>query len=156
MAIILLSVESNCQWYNKKYGVNDLSQLSQEQLTEASMLKKSQISGDIALVGMGSLIAFGGISLINYVENKTAELDPNVIFWDMVIFVMGCGLFIGGGGVGITGLILIPIHLSQRREINKILQSTKIKIGLMNYPVDNVFSNSEISPVPGVSMIIYF
>ena len=156
MAIILLSVESNCQWYNKKYGVNDLSQLSQEQLTEASMTKKNQIYGDIALAGMGSLLAFGGISLINYVENKTAELDYNVIFWDMVMLVMGYGIFIGGSGVGITGLILIPIHLSQRSEINKILKSTKIKIGLINYPVDNVFNCSEISAVPGVSMTIYF
>jgi hypothetical protein len=31
----LLSVGGNCQWYNRRYGVNDISQISQEQLIEA-------------------------------------------------------------------------------------------------------------------------
>jgi len=35
IAALLLSVTGNCQWYQRRYDVNDINQLSQEQLNEA-------------------------------------------------------------------------------------------------------------------------
>jgi hypothetical protein len=156
--ILLSSLESNCQWYYKKYGVKDLNQLSQEQLTEASMIKKKQVSADIALIGMSPIFIVGGISLANYALNQLASGDKLTFFkfhWYGFLNIIGRGLVLAGSGIGICGLVFLPIHLSQRSEINKIIQSTKIKVGLMPYPADNVFTCSTISQVPGISITIF-
>jgi hypothetical protein len=157
--IVLLSPESNCQWYIKKYGVKDLNQLSQEQLTEASIIKKKQISADIALIGMSPIFIVGGISLVNYALNQLVLVDKLTFFkfhWYGFLAIIGRGLVLAGSGIGIYGLVFLPVHLSQRSEINKIIQSTKIKIGLIPYPTNNVFNCSTKSQVPGISITVFF
>jgi hypothetical protein len=39
-AIIFLSLDCNCQWYHRQYGVNNIFQLTPEQFNEALMKAK--------------------------------------------------------------------------------------------------------------------
>ena len=71
LTILLLSEESDCQWYYERYGVKDLQQLSPEQVSDALKFKKSHVNGDIILMGIGVVQIIGGFALINSNEGST-------------------------------------------------------------------------------------
>ena len=51
---LLLSVSGNCQWYNRRYGVNNINQLSREQLNQALKRAQSGVTGGIVLSSVGA------------------------------------------------------------------------------------------------------
>jgi uncharacterized protein GlcG (DUF336 family) len=58
---ILLSVSGNCQWYNRRYKVTDINQMSQSQLNESLIKAKRGISGGRSLSIIGAIGISGGI-----------------------------------------------------------------------------------------------
>jgi hypothetical protein len=66
--LILLPTEVNCQWYYRKYRVNDLSQLSKELLNERLSLDKKIMGIDIGALIIGSTAIIVGSHLINKIK----------------------------------------------------------------------------------------
>ncbi len=152
ITIVFLSAEGNCQWYYKRYGVKDLSQLTQEQLNKRLKMDKVLLACDpaIMIVVTGCIIA--GIHLINKANSE--PINPCGFF--KLPRLTGRTFLFGGIGLDICGLLLIPLSLSEMNQIKKVLGTKEIKLALINCFTDNMFNYSNGLPVQGISLIIQF
>ena len=150
LRILLLSEESNCQWYYEKYGVQDLQHLSPEQVSDALKFKKSHVSGDIIIMGIGVVQIIGGLALINGNEGSNGD----EVFWDIFKTAVGYGFIPLGICLEICGLILLSIHLSQLNKVKGRLGITIFNVGLINCPADKIFNYS--SSIPCISICFNF
>ena len=152
ITIVFLSTEGNCQWYYKRYGIRDLSQLTQEQLNKRLKMDKILLACDpaIMIVGTGSIIA--GINLINKANSE--PINPGGFF--KYPRLSGIVFLSSGIVLDISGLLLIPLCLSEMNQIKKALGIQEIRLALINCFTDNMFNYSNGLPAPGISLTIRF
>lgn len=152
ITIVFLSAEGNCQWYYKRYGGKDISQLTQEQLNKRLKMDKILLACDpaIMIVGTGSIIA--GINLINIANSE--PINPCGFF--KYPRLSGIVFLSSGIVLDICGLLLIPLCLSEMNQIKKALGIQEIKLALVNCFTNDMFNYSNGLPVPGISLIIQF
>jgi hypothetical protein len=143
--LILLSVGGNCQWYNRRYGVNDISQLSQKQLNEALTRTQRGISGGRTLSLVSAIGICGGIIEILATRNVGEGFG----------ILAGMGLIIVSVPLEIVGLTKWGINDSRAKSIKEVLKSIELKTGLLNYHGINIYSDSQVSLIPCVSVIIH-
>ena len=142
-AIILLSTSGNCQWYQKRYGVNDINQLSRDQLNEAlSKAKKG--------TRVGFWLTFGGVAgiistvaIFKNVEESSSEFIPVY-------------LLLGMAPVVITGLEVMSVNSSRKSKIIRTLMNSEISLGFTNIPTGNLYRGSNIFTRPNISVTINF
>jgi hypothetical protein len=144
---ILLSVSGNCQWYNRRYGVNDINQLSKVQLNEALKRTQSRVTGGIILSGLGAIGIASGIIIIS--ATNIEGVASSGVF---------TGLFIAEASlpIGLAGATIWGINGTRAKRIKEVLKSTELKIGLVNYQQENICSSSQGSLLPGLSVMIRF
>jgi hypothetical protein len=152
--IILLSVESNCQWYYKKYGVKDLNQLSQEQLNKRLRINKKLIGFNVGVMIVGTTFIIAGTHLIN--KANAEELSVEGFYNYPREKTMGIVFLSSGIICDICGLILLPLNLTEINKIKKVLGNPEIKLGLISCPTNNIINHSNISLIPGISLAIQF
>jgi hypothetical protein len=103
-AIILFSVNCNCQWYYKKYGVKDINQLSREQLNERLSMNKKIIGLNVCIMIVGTGFIIGGTHLINKANAEEVSLEGAYDY--TMEKTMGIVLLSSGILCDIGGLIL--------------------------------------------------
>jgi hypothetical protein len=140
--IILLSVNGNCQWFHRKYGVNDITQLSQEQLNEAYRKAKTgaRVGGFVSVISGVGIIS--GIIVLNSVEDREDESKAYT------------GVFLTGISIPleITGLTIWGINSTRKKNIKNILNNLDINVGLINIPSANLSRDSKAYLVPGICL----
>ena len=144
--LLLLSVSGNCQWYNRLYGVNDINQLSKEQLNQALIRTQRGISGGRTLSLVSAIGICGGIIEILATRNVGEGFG----------ILAGMGLIIVSVPLEIVGLTKWGINDSRAKSIKEVLKSTELKTGLLNYHWINIYSDSQVSLIPCLSVIIHF
>jgi len=144
--LILLSVSGNCQWYNRRYGVNDINQLSKEQLNEALIRTQRGISDGRTLSLISAIGICGGITEILATRNVGEGFG----------ILAGMGLLIVSVSLEIVGLTKWGINDSRAKSIKEVLKSTELKTGLLNYHGINIYLDSQVSLIPCLSVIIHF
>jgi hypothetical protein len=145
--LILFSVSGNCQWYNRRYGVNDINQLSKEQLNEALIRTQRGISGGRTLSLVSAIGICGGIIEILATRNVGEGFG----------ILAGMGLIIVSVPLEIVGLTKWGINDSRAKSIIKeVLKSMELKMGLVNYPCRNIFASSQGSLLPCLSITVRF
>jgi len=144
--LILLSVNGNCQWYNRRYGVNDINQLSEEQLNEALIRTHRGISGGSTLSLISAIGICGGI--IEIIATKNIGEGFGIL--------AGMGLIIVSVPLEIVGLTKWSINDTRSKSIKEVLRSTELKMGLVNYHERNTFSITQGSLLPCLSITIRF
>jgi hypothetical protein len=144
---ILLSVSGNCQWHNRRYGVNNINQLSKVQLNEALKRTQSRVTGGIILSGLGAIVIASGIIIIS--ATNIEGVASSGVF---------TGLFIAEASLplGLAGTMIWGINGTQAKRIKEVLKSTELKMGLVNYQQENICSSSQGSLLPGLSVMIRF
>jgi len=144
--IILLSIDGNCQWYHRQYGVNDINQLSQEQLNKALRHAEGGAKFGGFVSGIGAVGIIGSIIMLSSVNDREDEGKAYT------------GVFLTGISVTleIAGLTIWGINGSRKYNIKNTLRNTEVKPGLINNPSANLFGNSNASPVPGISLTFHF
>jgi hypothetical protein len=152
--VILLSTEGNCQWYYKKYGVKDLSQLSQEQLNQRLRLNKKLLGFDVVAMIVGTTFIITGTHLINKANAK--EISLKGLYNYPREKVLGIVLLSDGIAVDICGLLLIPLSLTEINQIKKVLGNPEVKLGLINCPKYKMLNGLNISLTPGISIVFHF
>ena len=143
---ILLSISGNCQWYNRRYGVNDINQLSEEQLNDALIWTHRGISGGRTLSLVSAIGICGGIIEIIATRNVGEGFG----------ILAGMGLIIVSVPLEIVGLTKWGINDTRAKSINEVLRSTELKMGLVNYHQGNTFSITQGSLLPCLSITIRF
>jgi hypothetical protein len=149
--LILLSVSGNCQWYHRRYGVNDINQLSQEQLNEALTKAQSKISGGHVLSIVGAI----GIGVGSYLIVYSKRIYPEAN--DITEGEMTGWVFLAISiPVEIAGLTKWGINGKRVKSIKEVLNNTELKMGLVNYQKGNICSGSLGSLLPCLSVKIRF
>lgn len=145
ISAILLSVSSNGQWYNRRYGVSDLNQLSQEQLNLALVNANFEFASGIFLAVVGITGLYSGIS-----HAKSAP--PGDIGGALGGLIMSAISV----PIEIAGWIILTINLTRIERIKEVKKSTEMHIGLINCQNENLFSGSQVSFLPCLSLTIHF
>jgi len=151
-AILLISEDSDCQWYQKYFRVSDPELLSQEQLNMALKKSKDGISTGITLsvIGAIGIISGGYLFLKDYPDEKypdQAEIGKQF---------EGGLLFLVSVPPEIIGLVILNKNRSRKLEIEKFMNNAEIKIGLISYPEEQEFSDPIYSYLPGFSITFRF
>jgi hypothetical protein len=142
-AVILLTTSGNCQWYQKQYGVNNINQLSRDQLNEA--LRKAKIGTRVGLclsfVGVAGIIST--VAIYSNVDDRPGDFTPAFLVLGMTPLV-------------ITGLTVMSVHSSRKSKIIKTLTNSEISLGFTNIPTGNLYCGSSFIPKPKISLTINF
>jgi hypothetical protein len=145
--LILLSVSGNCQWYNRRYGVNNINQLSKEQLNEALIRTQRGILGGRTLSLVSAIGICGGI--IEILATRKIGEGFGIL--------AGMGLIIVSVPLEIVGLTKWDINDSRAKSIIKeVLKSAELKMELVNYQWGNICASSQGSFSPCLSVTIRF
>jgi hypothetical protein len=143
-AVLLISTSSNCQWYHRQYGANDIFQLTSEQFNEA--LHKAKIG-----VRNGAIISIAGvIGIIGGIIEIQATKNVGEGFG----ILAGVGLIAISIPLEITGLTILGIYGSRENTIKEILKNSEIKIVVYNYQNKLVDSHGPAST--GLSIVFRF
>jgi hypothetical protein len=146
LIILLISVSGNCQWYSKRYGVNDINKLSQEQLSEA--LTKAKIGErNGAIMSTASAIGIG-VGIIEILATKNVGEGFGIL--------IGVGLIAVSVPLEVTGLVIWGTYEQRVNSIKEVLKSTELKMGLVNYQRGNIYSGLQGSVLPCLSLTIRF
>jgi hypothetical protein len=149
-AAILLSVSGNCQWYNRRYGVSDINQLSLEQLNEALIRAQNGVKGGIVISSIGALgLGVGGYFILHKTMTSEGFQNQNIIFTGIKIVILSIP-------IEIAGLTILSINNYRKTSIKEVLNSTGLKLGLVNYQQGNIFSTTQGSLLPCLSVTIHF
>jgi hypothetical protein len=153
-AIILFSMNCNCQYNHERYSVKDKNQLTQEQLEKRLKLDRQLLGLDPLIMVIGTAFIFLGIHFINKANSE--ELSIEGAFKYPRERVLGAVFLFSGSAVDICGLLLIPLGLTEINKIKKVLENREIKLGLISCRQNNKYTYSDISLVPGFSIVIHF
>ena len=150
--LFLISENGNCQWYQRQFGVNDLNQLSQEQLNMALKKAKGGVATGITFSVIGAIGIVSGIHL--FTKDYPDDEYPDQA--EMGKQFEGLGLALISIPPEIIGLVILKKKRSRIAEIEKVLNNPEIKIGLFNCPSRGVFSHPAGYISSGFSIIWRF
>jgi len=136
---------SNGQWYNRRYGVSDLNQLSREQLDLALTNANFEFASGIFMVVAGGIGLYGGI----YLAKKAPPGDIGGALGGLLITAISVPL-------EIAGWVILTINLKRIESIKEVMKSRDLRLGLSVYPKENICSGSHASLVPCLSLTINF
>jgi hypothetical protein len=146
IAIILISTNGNCQWYNRVYGVNELNQLSTEQLNNALKWTQRKIQTGEIISGIGAVGIIGGIIEIKATSNLPGSFAA---VWGMIAIILSVP-------AEITGLTIWGVNAKRKGEIKMCLQTAKIGLDFNNDPTMTMFENSNFNLRPAIAVVISF
>jgi len=151
VTLLLLSANGTGQWYNRRYGVNSINQLSKEQLNEALIWVQNKVTGGIVLSVVGAI----GIGTGSYLIAHSKKIYPEAN--DITEQQMSGFLFLViSVPVEIAGLTKWGVNSTRAKSIKAVLKSTELKMGLVNDKQKNMFSGSQGPLSPGFSITICF
>jgi hypothetical protein len=133
--ILCCSINSiNAQWYSNNYGVENLNDLSDEQLMESfSKAKGNSVGGGMVTV-TGLAVMFGGlVKSVNYTSQAfISALSFGGI--DPPRGSAGGGLIITGAVLTIGGAVLWISGGSRKKQIRPIIKSRGLVSNISVYP----------------------
>lgn len=148
VAVLMITTKGNCQWLQRKYGVNDINMLSTEQLNEALRTTKSKVwtGAIISYFGTGSLAL--AISIKNPGHTTRGPGGEGRAYKDAFLIM--------GSVLDLVGLPILLTNCTRLKIINKALKNKEINLGFSSFPTNNFFSSKDISPIPIISATINF
>jgi hypothetical protein len=144
--LMLMSVSGTCQWYQRIYGVDNLSRLSQEQLSEAYSWTWDKVTTGKIISAVGAAGITGGFVEILATQNVGEGFG--ILFGIVAIIFFT--------PVEITGLTIWGINGSRLDEIEMNMARAKISLGLTNCLADKMIHYPYIAPVPGITLTVSF
>ena len=144
-AALLISVSSNCQWYQRKYGVNDLNLLSVEQLNNAASNSKAGLTFGFIFSVPATIGIVSGLIMMQAPYPESMGKAFAGLSWIIISIPPE-----------ILGLTLLGIYSSRLKSINAVLKKTEIDIGIINYPSGRQITGSPGGSFPGFSITYRF
>ncbi len=140
-----------CQWYSRRYGVNDINQLTREQLNEALIRAQNKITGGIVLSVAGAI----GIGAGSYLIAHSKKIYPEAN--DITqLQLSGFSLLVVSIPIEITGLIKWALNGERAKTIRSVLKSTEMKPGFVYFENINTDSELQRSLSPCLKVTIHF
>ena len=145
---MLISSCGNCQWFERRYGVDDIYQLSDEQLNDAFKRARTGtwVGAILTTVGAAGLIT--GIAIASSANDMGRAGEARAY--------EGVFLAMGSVPLGIAGVTIWGINGTRLQTIKEIMNKTEIKPGVLNYPSGNYSRDFNCSFIPGFSITFNF
>jgi hypothetical protein len=147
-AVLMITTTANCQWVQRKYGVNDINMLSTEQLNGALRSAKSRVWTGAFISYFGTTSLFLGLSIKNPGHSTRGPGGEGRAFKDAFLTM--------GSVLELAGLPILLTNCIRKNNIKKALKKTEVNFGLSNYPTYNISNSTDISSVPSISVTIRF
>jgi len=121
----------NAQWYTRKYGVENINDLSDEQLRVSySIARTSAILGGV-VTGTGIVLTISGVvTSANYVWNDFLNYPSGA----PTTQPDGSGLFISGALLAVGGAVLWISAGSRKKQTGPIIKSRGLVSNISVYP----------------------
>lgn len=125
----------NAQWYVNKYGVENLSDLSNDQLIESYRSAKTQsiVGGVVTGTGVGLMVA----GMLKRSTNITEEMLISIFSFGLASHShesYGGGLIISGAVLAIGGTITWISGGSRKKQMKPILETRGLISNISVYP----------------------
>jgi hypothetical protein len=149
--LLLLSLNSFGQWYQKKYQVTDINALSLDQLQESLQDSRSGTYLSLGFAGLGGLLILGGIYL-------PYEVNEDSGFWEQLIGSKGMNYLITGVGVicAVGGTISTFNFLGRISKIKNTMRRNYPVTGSLNITPKIIFNKYSGTSSAGVALTINF
>lgn len=149
ITVIYFSATADCQWYHRKYGVNDIFQLTPDQFKEALRRANGGVwtGAVISTIGVAGLVS--GIAISSSAGHMGSEGEGRAY--------TGVFMIIGSVPLTLTGFTILGINGSRASKIKGILRVADVKLGLMNcirQPMIN-YSFPEMGKLAAITITIY-
>lgn len=149
--ILTAYLNSQGQWYVKKYNVTDISFLSREQLEESLKTSKSDLlySGIISVAGGGIYLA--GRYLPYEINDESSFIEQLIGEKGMkdILKVSGAGMLVGGAIAGI-------VYLGRIGRIRSIINKYYASVGALNTSPTIIVSYCNKTVYPGLTITYNF
>jgi len=146
-ALLLLSESANCQWYQRRYGADNINQLSEQQLTEAFLRSRGAVRAG-TLVSVASAIGIvAGAIMFTHDSPYPGDIERNVFG----VLVLAATI-----PMEITGLTILGISYPRLQSIKTVMNNTNVRLGVLNFSQYNAFRDPECSAIPCVSVTLRF
>jgi len=141
--LLLTSAVADCQWYQRRYGVNNINQLTQQQLTESFLRARGGTRAGALISGASAVGIVAGIIMFKHYSPYPGDIGINVI-----------GVLVLGGTIPmeITGLTIWGISGTRLQSIRAVMNNTTVSLGIMNSYTEYSGDISGGSMVPCVSV----
>ena len=146
--MLLISANCHCQWYERRYGVNDIFQLTPEQFKESLSKANAGARTGAVLSIIGTAGTICGISIASSAAHMGSEGEGRAF--------TGVFLAIGSVPIVLTGLTVLGTYGPRIRRIREILETAEIKTGLLDCSQNDIFKNLNYSSVPAISVTVRF
>ncbi len=145
--VLLVSQGADCQWYQRRYGVNDLNQLNQLQLKESFLRARGGARAGALLSGVSAIGIVTGIIMLNHESPYSGDIGINVL-----------GILVLGGTIPmeITGLTIWSISGTRLQSIRAVMNNTEVSLGIMNYSPYKITGISNYNSIPCISITYNF
>ncbi len=149
--LIVFSVSTFGQWYQKKYQVNDINSLSPDQLQESLHESKASTSTSIIIAGGGVLVTLCGI-YIPY------PVDENSKFFEQLMGSRGMNILVTSLGIIFTaaGTISTFVYLERTSRIKNTINRNYPGNAFINLSPRIMFNNYTRTSSAGVSLTVNF
>jgi hypothetical protein len=149
--LLLISLNSSGQWYQKKYQVNDINALSLEQLEESLHESKSNTYISLGITGVGGLLILAGLYL-------PYEINDESSFWEQVVGSKGMSYVTTGIGVFCVagGIISTFDFLGRTSKIKNTIKKNYPVPSSLNISPKIMFNKYSRTSCAGVSLTINF
>lgn len=150
--ILLLIQGSFGQWYNKKFLVNDINLLSQEQLNGSLDETKENLYACLGITALGGLLMWLGNSTL---KNGIPE-DASIIQQLLGAQFMGRTYIALGIGGAAGGTVSALVFFGRYEKIKSVLRNNYSPTGSINISPAVVFYGNNNSPAIGLSVKLKF
>lgn len=146
-ALLLTSSVADCQWYQRRYGVNNIDQLTQQQLTESFLRARGGTRAGALLSGASAIGIVTGIILFTHDSPYSGDIGLNVV---------GIMVLAGTIPMEITGLTILGVSGTRLQSIRAVMNNTSVSFGIMNYSPYKISGISNYSSIPCISITYRF
>jgi hypothetical protein len=152
LLILVITQGSFGQWYNKKFLVNDINHLSQEQLNGSLDETKENIFGSFGIAAVGGILMWiGNYTLKNGIDEDASLIEQllGAQFMGRTYIVLGVG---GAAGGTVAGLVFFGRY----EKIRSVLKNNYGPTGSITISPAVVFNGKNSNPAPGLSVKLNF
>jgi hypothetical protein len=146
-ALLLISESASCQWYTRRYGVNNINQLSQQQLTESFLRSRGGVRAGSLLSGVSAIGIVAGAFMFTHDSPYSGDIGINVLG----VLVLGATI-----PMEITGLTILGVSYPRLQSIKAVMKNTDVHLGVRNYYQYNCNGDPNCSAMPCLSVTFRF